>query len=252
MAYNQNRIEYPSDPDIPIWRYFTFPKFMDLLTSRALFFCRADKFEDKFEGYVNNWIKESLKNEFKEFENEEEMKGDLLGLLSQLGEFTLISCWNMNYTDTLGMWKSYCDDKEGIAIKTNIEKLKNSIVGDKNDIFEIRPVKYFDIENAKDISINAIDLFTRKRLHFEYEKELRIILPFAHKNKDEKKELTEKGNILVPYEYGKKVFVNLNELISEVYIAPNANTWFVEMIEKIMKVTFDKPVKKSEISKSII
>src|SRR3989338_4981364 len=39
-----------SPPDAKIWRYMDFPKFMCTLEDRALFFARADSFEDPFEG----------------------------------------------------------------------------------------------------------------------------------------------------------------------------------------------------------
>jgi len=43
-------IEYPENKNIPIWRYLSFSKFMDLISTNSIFFSRADKFEDNFEG----------------------------------------------------------------------------------------------------------------------------------------------------------------------------------------------------------
>jgi hypothetical protein len=33
-----------------IWRYMTYERFKSLIQNEALFFCRADKFDDKWEG----------------------------------------------------------------------------------------------------------------------------------------------------------------------------------------------------------
>ena len=84
-------IEYPENQNIPIWRYLSFSKFMDLISTNSIFFSRADKFEDNFEGFVNkahqNWIAE----EFKRFKTFEELKSNLEYLYEKSKESTLIS-----------------------------------------------------------------------------------------------------------------------------------------------------------------
>ena len=40
----------PDSNDIKLWRYMDFTKFMGMLCSKGLYFCRADCFEDPFEG----------------------------------------------------------------------------------------------------------------------------------------------------------------------------------------------------------
>jgi len=42
----------PADRDVPVWRYVEFPKFIDLLERRKMFFSRADYLGDPFEGSV--------------------------------------------------------------------------------------------------------------------------------------------------------------------------------------------------------
>jgi hypothetical protein len=145
----ENTVEYPENPEIPIWRYMSFPKFMDVVTTSTLYFCRVDKFEDHFEGYINESLDNRIGNEFSEFENAKEMRAELRTLLKKLKEFTLVCCWNLSTTDSLGMWKSYCSDVDGVAIKSNIERLKESIIGEASDSFHIRPVKYIDMKTAE-------------------------------------------------------------------------------------------------------
>src|SRR5260221_3267194 len=42
--------KYFDNPDIRIWRYMDFPKFVSMLDHRALYFPTADQFQDTFEG----------------------------------------------------------------------------------------------------------------------------------------------------------------------------------------------------------
>ncbi len=43
----------PDNPEIPIWRYMDFAKFVDMLENDGLFMCRADKLGDPFEGTLS-------------------------------------------------------------------------------------------------------------------------------------------------------------------------------------------------------
>ena len=44
-------IRVPGDKD-PLWKYMSFEKFVNLLSTNTLFFTRADKFDDPFEGFT--------------------------------------------------------------------------------------------------------------------------------------------------------------------------------------------------------
>ena len=52
MYAQRNSLMTP-DEDAILWRYMTFTKFASLLTKKALFFARADKFGDPFEGSLS-------------------------------------------------------------------------------------------------------------------------------------------------------------------------------------------------------
>ena len=40
----------PSDPDVKIWRYMNTDKFLDLITTKSLFFASSDRLGDPMEG----------------------------------------------------------------------------------------------------------------------------------------------------------------------------------------------------------
>ena len=44
-------INPPNDKDV-LWRYTNFEVFVNLLDTEALYFTRADKFEDPYEGFI--------------------------------------------------------------------------------------------------------------------------------------------------------------------------------------------------------
>jgi hypothetical protein len=46
-----SKIKKPENLDAKIWRYVDFAKFLSLIMSESLFFCRIDKLDDPFEGY---------------------------------------------------------------------------------------------------------------------------------------------------------------------------------------------------------
>lgn len=41
---------WPTDPSATLWRYLDLPKYLSMLESNALFFCRLDMLNDPFEG----------------------------------------------------------------------------------------------------------------------------------------------------------------------------------------------------------
>jgi len=75
----------------------------------------------------------------------------------------------------------------------------------------------------------CVNQFNYKRISFEHEKELRLYyidLPIPHviKNGIPREPLTK-----------KHIDVNISELIQEVVIAPFADKWFQEMVERLLK-----------------
>ncbi len=50
MYVKHSNSKLPGDLTKKIWRYMNFTKFVNLIDSESLFFCRADKFHDKWEG----------------------------------------------------------------------------------------------------------------------------------------------------------------------------------------------------------
>jgi hypothetical protein len=233
----------PEDENILMWRYMTFGRYFDLLMSSDLFFSRADKFIDKYEGHVNAHTMQLIDQEFAEFPNALEMRNKLKWLLDKAKTNAFVNCWHMNYDESLEMWKAYCPNEESVAIKTKFQNLLTGIDRPPLGPMHIRPIRYADQVDEEIDQTNFLDLLNYKRPEFAFEKELRILLFYIDGIQDPE---DENSTIITPPEYGQKIRVNLENLIEEIYVAPNASQWFFELVKKITHLSLNKPVKFSK------
>ncbi len=238
--YKKHYSFHRPDHSLSIWRYIDFTKFIDLLLSNQLFFARSDSFEDPFEGVFKLKDYDTTKNMFSD---QQETK-----------KYYFLNCWHINENQSDAMWKIFLATKNGIAIKSTIGKLIESLENSKDDIF-ISKVYYRDYENVTFNELmfeeqnktfggmgGSINQFNYKRISFEHEKELRLYyidlpIPHAIKNGIPREPLTH-----------KRVNINTNKLINEIVIAPFADNWFKDLVEKVIsRLNFDFKVKKSNL-----
>jgi hypothetical protein len=210
------------DPDQRIWKYMNLAKFMSLLETKSLYFCKADKFEDVFEGkipikFFHGWLKEHQ---------------DIYRTIHEkLKDRTFINCWSLNDEESYAMWKIYASRNNGLCIQTTIDKLNKSF----NDIEkkpQIARVKYIDFKNDKILldKLNTYEFYSYKSKVYEYENEVRAIL------------------ILDKDMECKDLPVDLDMLIDNVYVHPAASEWFINLINSIFKTyRLEKEVKHSSI-----
>jgi|SRR5215211_2316605 len=106
--------QQPSDPDVRIWRYMDFAKYVALLEEKALWFSRADKLGeafgdrlgDPFEGTISRGTLELLREQYRliEFEGQkpisreriEELVEFNISSTKEMREWTYLSSWHMN------------------------------------------------------------------------------------------------------------------------------------------------------------
>lgn len=219
-----------------LWKYMDFVKYVSLLSKRALYFCRADYLGDDFEGAYglaskkSNWdnqVLEFFKNAIanppkghKCIYNQHEIQSKAKSLLSDFEkgrtkqrEFTFISCWHENEHESEAMWRLYsCYMKNVVAIRTNHGCLYESL--GKNPSIDIGRVKYIDF--SKQYAGN--DPFWRKQKSFEHEREVRAIIIDRECN----------GK-------GKFISCDIDKLILEVRISPEAPKWFLDITNDLNK-----------------
>lgn len=129
-------------------------------------------------------------------------------IFETLREHCLVSCWNISEKESLVMWNIYTSNF-GIAIKTNCHNLLSSIKD--YDLSRVTRGKVTYDDDMPDTEY-GYHVFFRKRKEFEYENEYRLL-------------------IIDELNY---INVDLNQLIDEVHISPNAPKWFRNTVEKML------------------
>ncbi len=238
--------------DIPhgntsIWRYVGLDKFLDLLMTQELFFSNAAQMSDQYEGLIPkrnlDYLMKSLEKNTSSQKDLEAEKLKKLQEIQSLRELTLLNCWTINQSESYALWKIYLGgSKSGVAIKTTVSKLIKAVKKGndpyKEDIY-LSKVKYADF--IREEPENRFNIITTKNKFYEYERELRL---FIFHYPDE--EISPPYNISI----GRRLKVDLNELIDEIYLSPFTGKWFNKtLIGVLNKLNPDlsKKIKNSEI-----
>ncbi len=195
-----------------LWRYMDFTKYVSLLSSRALYFSRADQLADSHEGAKGLKIrKDAWDHHYLEF-------------------FRQAIC-----NPPVGYENTRTDEEveteailpNAVAVQTSYEALYSALGRDPS--IQIGRVRYLDLRTQY-AGIN--DAFWRKRKSFEHEREVRaIILDFEHRD------------------IGKLVSCDVDSLIKRVYVSPEAPSWFISLVNDVNdKYALDVKVTASEFN----
>jgi hypothetical protein len=209
-----------------IWRYMGLDKFLDLITQHRLFFTNATHLTDRYEvslpvSTVQAKRKELLEEGISGPDLEKAM-ADFEEIYREMRESTLVNCWSLGRYESYALWKIYLGgSKAGVAIRTNINNLENSIDAIDDEIY-IGKVKYTDFLREKDTS--RVSLVTTKREFYEYEQELRLFI--LHPLKSE-------GGVTPPH--GRYVSVDVDLLIPKLYLSPFVGPWFRDSFKSVLE-----------------
>lgn len=209
------RFAQPSNRYAKLWRYMDFTKLLSLLEDSAIFLAPAASFEDPFEGVLpkgNVALEKFVKSKAK--------SGPKSNVIVADKNKVLISCWHMSTYESAAMWKLYGQGNETVCITTKYAKLRNQLVQGA----QIGLVQYVDFNSAWVPENNPYYPFMFKRKSFEYEKEVRVIIDSDNVSQDD---------MLLKTKQGFKNKVNLNVLIDEIFVAPDASDWFYDLVKKI-------------------
>ena len=216
-----------------------FGKFDSLISNKSLFFCRADKFDDKWEGIFPVKMIQKFELDSKQFPS---IDGNMYTLcqwqIQKEARSHLINCWHVNENESFAMWKIYTKDSPSIAIQSTIGRLKLSFAVNSERIW-IGEVEYIDFREWEpknrffngDIP-NTLKAFFLKWHYFKYENEIRAVINKAYSN--HKKEI------------GISVSVNLNELIERIYLSPDADQEYEKKVKDLLgKHNYSFPIERS-------
>ena len=106
------------DEKIKLWRYTSFSSLCEIIMYNCLPLISVGKFTDKSEGAI-------LKETLCKLEGVNEMSVDFVMQIYR--NSILVSSWHKSVNENAAMWDRYARNGEGVAIKTNAEKLLNCI-----------------------------------------------------------------------------------------------------------------------------
>jgi hypothetical protein len=240
--------EIPNE-NTKLWRYMDFTKYVSLLSSKSIYFTRADCFEDIFEGakgikknkqawdsHYLNFFRNAVRNppDGTCQQSEQQIEETAQRLLRELEhgghadrKMTFVNYWHENEYESEAMWRLYSSFlPNAIAIRTTYQCLYNSL--HKNPDISIGRVKYLDL-NKQYAGIDGA--FWHKRKSFEHEREVRAIVT-DHNCRQE--------GIMIP--------CDLDLLIESVFVSPQAPDWFINVVNDIHeKYSISVKVSKSEL-----
>ena len=208
-------------------------KFLDLLTQQRIYFTNARNFTDGYEvSLPQNIVRKKRKDLKQEGLTGRDLEEELAVFEwkhQPMRELTLVNCWSIGRYESYALWKIYlAGAKAGIAVRTNISRIKKAIEKGTNSYQEdiyIGKVKYTDF--LPEDSLTRFHLITTKRKFYEYENEVRLFI--LHYPRSE-------GGAKPPYDLkaGRYVGVDVETMVDQIYLSPFVGQWFEESIKSLV------------------
>lgn len=233
-----------------LFRYMNTSKFLSMITSGSLFFPSVGKLRasDPFEGgagLVNylmlsadwNLLPEEGKNYFRNDEKFYNLYrlGQLKGYSADSSysrETIFVNCWHASEYESDAMWRVYSELSEGIAIVTNIDRMKSAIVDESHSVY-IGFVDYIDQRVERINDAHYLKRVMWKRHEFSHEREVRLVTSNMD-NIEFYRDGTE-PNIKDKNRNFVTVDVDLNCLIEAIIFNPRSETWYRKAIIKTIE-----------------
>jgi hypothetical protein len=214
MYKADRRILTPED-NVRLWRYMDLSRFLQLVRSKRLYFSRISELKetDEWEGFPSAAFSSTIRSKFEGMA----LDGDrVLHVVDVLKSWAVVSCWHQNEYESVAMWKLYTSGRDGVAIRTTVGLLKQSL-GDYHSDVLIGAVKYVD-HSSDDTSEDIYGLLPlfQKRRSYKHEQEVRAVIPPTKPIP----ELTE-----APPADGMPVPVNISLLIEGIVMSPDYPKW---------------------------
>jgi hypothetical protein len=246
VGHNPGVVEPPADT--VVWQYMDFTNLVSILERKELFFSRADNFDDPYEGRISDFNRRKRMEVYSEANPnlpKEQLERDLAQIDSVLEEKrhkVIINSWHMNEHESAAMWELYAQRNSGIAIQTTLGRLSDSLDKANSDWISIGIVKYIDFDNEWMYEGDHIHFpFLHKRKSFEHEKELRAYTELPTEGLTEmvkngvRSYVRDTTDPKQKTESGKYVTVDVDKLISNIYVSPRAESWIGDLVKAVVK-----------------
>ncbi len=236
MEISAPKIELDSEElETTLWRYMNFPKFVSMLDRQGLWLARSDTFRDLHEGRFPDDMKRHKDQVYKELEQKKEVSKKIRGTADfqeHLRKNMFLSCWHKNTEENMVMWELYGRDRNAtVAIQTTAKIIQESIKKECPSPSAMTPFHGLIIKNVAyqeaDEPLKVMryeDCFFRKRRHFQFEKEVRILLNTYDKHSPSLD--TPVGHLLK---------ADINQLVTKILVHPDCDDWFLDVVTSVVK-----------------
>lgn len=211
----------PENLDVRVWRYMDFTKFVSMIEKGGLFLPMVAKLDDPFEGSYARGNEALRPLVYRHMPNKFGLTAG--EIVQRLRPFVAASCWHSNEQESAAMWKLYAKTHEAVCIQTTFRKLRGAM----GSVARVGMVRYVDYETEWIPESNPLAPFLYKRKSFEHEREVRALIPPADV------EGILKGTDMESREPGKWVAIDVAQTIEQVFIAPDAPDWFLELVKQV-------------------
>lgn len=239
------------DSHATIWRYLTFPKFVSLLETQALWFSKLSILKDPLEGMTPGPTRAQMKRHDRDIEEwfaDEERKKQVrrfVEINEEDGrELIVANCWFVGHHESKGMWDEYVRNDEGVAVRSTAECLANSLWL-SHECWWMGKVHYVDLANYDQMDVyQGHQAYLRAFLkdeRYASENELRVatmnwVAPGClNPDGSAQTEKQQLGLVYSPDRPGILVSARLPVLMKEVRTAPGASEWHHSLIDLLIR-----------------
>ena len=174
---------------------------------------------------------------------------EMVRVCRRLLPYFMVNCWHESEYDSEAMWRTYAGGEYGVAIRTNVESLTDSLVKRRPNA-TIGRVVYIPYDQQI-ISLGLGAPLWFKRRNFDSEREVRVVLTDLLEHQTEAAEPNQEREVLFmePADEGRFYGVDPTELIREIVISPYAQPWLLELTRSVMRrYGLDVPVVQSSLN----
>jgi len=220
----------PTDLDISVWRYMDLAKFVSLLSTRSLYFCRTDLLGDPYEGTMPHTVSSTVTDMMAEDQSEIDSRARLSAIREAYRQWAYVSCWHMNEDESAAMWSLYARTNEAVAIRSTYRKLRDGL---PENVYT-GTVEYIDYRTQQFPEYDLDFPLVHKRLSFQHEREVRAVIPEPPFDGDDDPAAKRAAILRENDEVGKAVPVSLDALVDRVYVAPTTPAWFSKSVASLV------------------
>ena len=219
----------PSEPaaTATLWRYMSFAKLYSLLERGQLFFSLVGDMEDEYEGFICPSTRDP-----EDRLQQAECRG--VEVLHEIARSALINCWAASDHESALMWTKYAGG-EGVAVRTTFRDLKESICFGAKYPVSFGQVEYVNYPQQQVPRFGWAPLF-HKRVEYRGEEEVRAMLPAPPWDSlIDPKDGAIHLDPDVKEQRGRYVPVDLENLVKQVVVSPQAAPGFVEVVKSAVQ-----------------